>query len=322
MVRLDSDHANWVLIVILVAMALLLAMVSSLAYGDQISTQKAVSQSALRADQAAGLALASQQDRKEARTPAEAWYVARELYLAGRFAEAKRGFEQATATYSFDPALRMWAGMAAYRMKDHSAAIRHWRAACCDDFPMSGSGVWPAVALTAAYLETGQPKEAAKYIVPLERGDFGSDAAEHPIVSFYAALVYEQLAITAPQYRDAVEESLAEKYSPPLASSDAGFTVSPNSRSWLIFLTKRSLQRTIRGARFFEWTAPLVPESATVEPSLAPTVEDLLEALGSADFVSQTRGKLRALRLYESPPKRRIEIFDDPELIKRGRFIA
>jgi tetratricopeptide (TPR) repeat protein len=320
MVRFDSDHANWVLVVILVAMALLLAMVSS-ASGDQITTQQGVSQSAIRANQVAGLAVAVQQDRKEARTPSEVWYVARELYLAGRFAEARRSFEQA-ATYSFDPALQMWAGMAAYRMNDHSAAIRHWRAAWCDDFPRSEAGVWPVVALTAAYLESGQLKEAAKYIVPLERGDFGSEAAQQPVVSFYAALVYEQLAITAPQYRDAVEESLAETYSPPLASSDAGFMISPNNRSWLIFLTKRSLQRTIRGARFFEWTAPLVPESATVEPSLAPTVEDLLEALGSADFVSQARGKLRALRLYESPPKRRIEIFDDPELIKRGRFIA
>ena len=82
------------------------------------------------------------------------------------------------------------------------------------------------------------------------------------------------------------------------------------------------VRRTIRGARPFDWAAPVVPESATVEPSFAPTVGELLESLGSADFASQARRKLRALDLYQSPPNRRPEIFDDPELIKRGRFIA
>ena len=143
-----------------------------------------------------------------------------------------------------------------------------------------------------------------------------------PIVSFYAALVYEQLATAAPKYREAVEESLAEKFSPALATRDGSQLVSPNSQSWLIFLTKRALQRTIRGARSLDRDAPVVPESATVEPSFAPTVGELLEALGSADFASQARRKLRALELYRSPPKRTIEIFDDPELFKRGRFIA
>jgi len=134
--------------------------------------------------------------------------------------------------------------------------------------------------------------------------------------------VYEQLATAAPKYREAVEESLAEKFSPALASSDGSQLVSPNSQSWLTFLTKRALQRTIRGARSLDRTAPMVPESATVEPSFAPTVEELLECLGSADFASQAHRKLRALELYQSPPNRRPEIFDDPELIKRGRFIA
>jgi hypothetical protein len=173
-----------------------------------------------------------------------------------------------------------------------------------------------------AELESGRPDRAARFIVPLERGDYGFEFADHPVVSFYAALVYEQLAIAAPKYREAVEESLAEKFSPALASNDGSQLVSPNSQSWLIFLTKRALQRTIRGARSFDWAAPVVPESATVEPSFAPTVEELLESLGSADFASQARRKLRALELYQSPPNRRPEIFDDPELIKRGRFIA
>jgi hypothetical protein len=179
-------------------------------------------------------------------------------------------------------------------------------------------GVWPVVALAAAELESGRPDRAARFIVPLERGDYGLEFADHPIASFYAALVYEQLASAAPKYREAVEESLAEKFSPALASSDGFQWVSPNSQSWLIFLTKRALQRTIRGARSFDWAAPVVPESATVEPSFAPTVEELLECLGSADFASKARRKLHALELYESPPNRRPEIFDAPELIKRG----
>ena len=231
-------------------------------------------------------------------------------------------FEKVLARYPSDPAALMWAGMAAFRTGDRATAIRHWGALWCDEAPLMECGVWPAVALAAAHLESGQADYAARFIVPLERGDFGSEVADHPVVSFYAALVYERLAIAAPKVRDAVEESLAEKFSPALASSDASTLVSPNSRSWLIFLTKRALQRTIRGARSLDWVAPVVPESATVEPSLTPTVEDLLEALGSADFASQARRTLRALELYESPPKRKIEIFDDPELIKRGRFIA
>lgn len=321
MFRMDGDHVSWFLVITLVTLALLLALVSSAGYGaDQIAGSRTDSTAIIRTDQSARSWVA-QQDRKEVRTASERWYVARELYRVGRFAEATREFERAAAGYLADPALEMWAGMAAYRAGDLAAAKRHWEAVRCDTGPMSDAGTWPVIALTAAYLRSGQVAEAARLIVPLERGDFGSEIAGQPLVSFYAALVYDHLAITAPKYRDAVEDSLAMKVSPPLASSDPGFVVSPNSQSWLIFLTKRALQQTIRHSRTFEWTAPLVADSATAEPSLAPSVEDLLEALGSADFSAQARGKLRAIQLYESPPKR-IEIFDDPELIKRGRFIA
>jgi tetratricopeptide (TPR) repeat protein len=319
MIRVDGDQVNWVLVVILVAMALLLAMVSSTAYGD---VRQGNPQAAARADQAAQFRQMAAQERKEVRTPSEVWYVARELYQAGKVEQARGMFEKVVAMYPSDPSARVWAGMAAFRSGDRVAAIRHWNAVWCDEAPVMECGVWPAVLLAAAELESGRPDRAARFIVPLERGDFGLEFADHPIVSFYAALVYEQLAIAAPKYREAVEESLAEKYSPSLASSDGVPIVSPNSRSWLIFLTKRAMQRTIRGARSFEWAAPVVPGSATVEPSFAPTVEELLECLGSADFASQARRKLRAIQLYESPPKRMIEIFDDPELIKRGRFFA
>jgi len=319
MVRFDGDHVNWVLVVILVAMALLLAMVSASANAD---VQQAAPQAAARADQARHFWQMAAQDRKEVRTPSEVWYVARELYQAGRVDEARGMFEKVVAAYPSDPAARMWAGMAAFRAGDRATAIRHWNAVWCDEAPVMECGVWPAVALAAAELESGRPDRAARFIVPLERGDFGFEFTDHPVVSFYAALVYEQLATAAPKYREAVEESLAEKFSPALASSDGSQMVSPNSQSWLIFLTKRALQRTIRGARSLDRAAPMVPESATLEPSFAPTVGELLECLGLADFASQARRKLRALELYQSPPNRRPEIFDDPELIKRGRFIA
>jgi hypothetical protein len=321
MFRMDGNHVSWFLVITLVTLALLLALVSSTGYGgDQVAVHRADSTTIIRTDHTARFWVA-QQGRKEVRTASERWYVARELYRAGRFGEATGEFERAAAGYMADPALEMWAGMAAYRAGNLAAAKRHWEAVRCDTGPMSEAGSWPIIALTAAYLKSGQVAEAARLIVPLERGEFGSEITEQPLVSFYAAIVYDQLASTAPKYRDAVEDSLAMKVSPPLASNDPGFAVSPNSQSWLIFLTKRALQQTIRHSRTFEWTAPLVPDSATAEPSLAPTVEDLLEALGSADFSAQARGKLRAIRLYESPPKR-IEIFDDPELIKRGRFNA
>jgi tetratricopeptide (TPR) repeat protein len=316
MFRLDGNQVNWVLVVVLVAMALLLAMVSSSAYGD---VQQRNAQSA-QAEQAKPLL--APQDRKEVRTASEAWYVARELYQAGQVQESREMFEKVVAAYPSDPAARMWAGMAAFRSGDRATAIRQWSAVWCDESPVTECGVWPAVALAAAELESGRPDRAARFIVPLERGDYGFEYADHPVVSFYAALVYEQLASAAPKYRDAVEESLAEKFSPALASNDGSLMLSPNSQSWLVFLAKRALERTIRGARSLNGAAPMVSESATAEPSFAPTVEELLESLGSADFASQARRKLRALDLYQSPPNRRPEIFDDPELIKRGRFIA
>jgi tetratricopeptide (TPR) repeat protein len=324
MLRFDGDHVNWVLVVILVAMALLLAMVSTAGYGavDIRSPQQADSQVAARADSVKLFWQVSSQDRKDVAAPSHVWYIARELYQAGRVEEAREMFNTVLARYPLDPGARMWAGMAAFRTGDQAMAIRHWQAMACDQAPVTEYGVWPALALAAAQLESGRPDRAARLIVPLERGDYGIEFAEHPVVSFYAALVYEQLAVSSPKYRDAVEESLAETYSPALASSDGSLIVSPNSRSWLIFLSKRALQRTIRGARSFDWAAPVVPQSAMVEPSFAPTVAEMLECLGSADFASQARRKLRALELYQSPPNRRPEIFDDPELIKRGRFIA
>ena len=45
--------------------------------------------------------------------------------------------------------------------------------------------------------------------------------------------------------------------------------------------------------------------------------EELLEAIGSADFATKARQKLRALKLYESQPERKIEIFDAPPLGSR-----
>jgi tetratricopeptide (TPR) repeat protein len=319
MIRLDGDHVNWVLVVTLVTMALLLAMVSSSAYG---TVQQSDLQAAAGADQAKHFWQLVAQDRKEVQTPSQVWYIARELYQAGRVEEARGMFEEVVVAYPHDPAARMWAGMAAHRAGDQLAAIRHLKAAWDQEGCVSELAVWPAVALAAVYLESGRPDEAARFVLPLERGDFGPDPAGHPVVSFYAAVVYEQLATAAPKYREAVEESLAEKFLPALASSDGSQLVSPNSQSWLIFLTKRALGRTIRGARSLDRAAPVVPESATVEPSFAPTVEELLECLGSADFASQARRKLRALEIYQSPPNRRPEIFDDPELIKRVRFIA
>jgi hypothetical protein len=323
MFHADGDHVNWVLVVVLVAMALLLAMVSSTGYGAvDIRSPQPVDPTTARADQAKLFWQVAAQDRKEVQTPSEVWYIARELYQAGRVEEARVMFEKVAAAYPADPGARMWAGMAAMRTGDRAAAIRHWNAVWCDEAPVMECGVWPAVVLAAAELESGRPDRAARFIVPLERGDFGFEFTDHPIVSFYAALVYEQLATAAPKYREAVEESLAEKFSPALAANDGSQWVSPNSQSWLIFLTKRALGRTIRGAWSIDRAAPVVPESATVEPSFAPTVGEFLEALGSADFASQARRKLRALDIYQSPSNRRPEIFDDPELIKRGRFIA
>jgi hypothetical protein len=338
----DGDHVNWVLVIILVALALLLALVSTSGYG---STPPADREAAIPDRQIQAIEWAAQQ-RKELRTASETWYIVRALYQAGRVAESRELFDAVVAVYSYDPAARVWAGMAAFRCGDRAAAIRRWNALWCDEAPVMECGVWPAVALAAAELESRRPLEAARYIVPLERGDCGREVFEHPIASFYAALVYEQLATMAPKYRDAVEESLAEKFSPALASRKAGFQsasdnhqswqapglphvasdvsqmLSPNSQSWLIFLAKRSLERTIRAARSLDWDAPVVPASATVEPSFAPTVGELLESLGSADFAAQARRKLRALELYESPPNRTPEFFDDPMWMKRGRFIA
>ena len=315
----DGDHVNWVLVVVLVALALLLAMVSSTGYGfDQPSRVPAAG----RENQAAMFWRIVSQDtkgRKEVLTPSENWHVARELYLTGKFAESRKAFERVLVFYPDDPAVKMWAGMAAYRTGDRAGAARHWEAVRCDGDVTSEFGVWSAIALAAVHLEEGRVDLAARLILPLDGDNIqpAESAANHPIVSFYAALVYEELANAAREYRDAVEESLAEKFSPPLASADKGVMVSPNSKSWLVFLTKRALQRTIREAGAIEWTASIVPEAATAEPSLAPTVGELLEAIGSADFATKARQKLRALKLYESQPERKIEIFDAPPLGNR-----
>jgi hypothetical protein len=322
MFRIDGDQTNWILVIVLVALALLLALVSTSAYGDVRLGNSQVTARSDQTSQANRPFPVVAQDRNEVRTVSEIWYIGRELYRARQFEQSYRYFETVATRYPADAGAQIWAGMAAFRGGDRAAALRHWNAAWSGDVSVSERSVWPAIALAAAELESGRPDRAARFIVPLERSDQGPEIADHPIVSFYAALVYEHLTKSAPKYREAVEDSLAVKFSPALASSDASQWVSPNSQSWLIFLTKRALQRANRGARSINWTAPVVPESATVEPSLAPTVEELLECLGSADFAAQARRKLRALELYLSPPDRRPEIFDDPETIKRGRFIA
>jgi len=164
MVRYDSDQVNWVLVVILDEMALLLAMVSSSANADQ---QQADPQAAARADQARQFWQMAAQERKEVRTPSEVWYVARELYQAGRTEEARGMFEKVVAAYPSDPAARMWAGMAAFRTGDRATAIRHWNAVWCAEAPVMECGVWPAVVLAVAELESGRPDRAARLIVPL-----------------------------------------------------------------------------------------------------------------------------------------------------------
>jgi hypothetical protein len=319
MIRAEGDYANWVLVVILVALALLLAMVSSTGYGsptlpDRVAGNQLVQESTLKPPGAPG--------RSRVQTDSDRWYVARELYRAGEFAEAREMFDSVVAAYPNDPAVRMWAGLTAARMQDWSTASNQWSA-------LSGRGevgpncnVWFTIARAAAELELGRPDRAAHLIVPLERGDFGQELSDHPIVCFYAAVVYEKLALVAPTYLDAVGETVGERLSPPIASTDQEILVSPNSRSWLVFLAKRSLVHAVRQAGSFDRSASLVSEQVTAEPSFAPTAADLLDALGSSDFAAQARLKLRALDLYLNPPSRRHEPFNDPDILKRWRFIA
>src|SRR5262245_46978677 len=104
MFRMDGDHVSWFLVITLVTFALLLALVSSAGYGaDQIAGQRTDSIAIIPTDQSARSWVA-QQDRKEVRTASERWYVARELYREGRFAEATGEFERAAAGYLADPA--------------------------------------------------------------------------------------------------------------------------------------------------------------------------------------------------------------------------
>jgi hypothetical protein len=304
-----SHHdVNWILVVILIVLALLLTLVQSAGYGSAASLDR------VGASRSGGVAAAP---NLGVQSPSEPWHLACEMFRAGFDAESRAMFERVVAHYPQDPAARMWAGMAAFRVKDYEAATAHWRVACGSEG--TPPQVWLAIAHTAAQLERGRADEAARWIVPLERGDFGAPVADHPIVSFYAALVYEQLAIGAPRYRDAVEESLAERFSPALARGDAAAPVGPNSGSWLTFLARRALERTVR-ARAVDWTAPVVAPETTIEPSLVPTVEDLLDALGSADFALRAHQKLRALRMYRSPPNRAIEQYDAAPI--QGRVVV
>jgi hypothetical protein len=172
--------------------------------------------------------------------------------------------------------------------------------------------------MAAAELDLGRTDRAARYVVPVERGDYGLELACHPVVSFYAGRVYELLAMAAPKYREAVEESLAEKFSSAVASKDESQWASPNSRSWLIFLAKRAYSQAARSDWSLNHAMPIMPETATAEPSFVPTVGELLECLGSTDFAAQSRRKLRAIKLYQSEP----ELFHDRHWMKRGQFIA
>lgn len=250
----------------------------------------------------------------------ELWYLARELYQAGEIAHARTAFEQAVRARPIDAGIRVWAGLAAYRLGDRDSAVSHWTRAS-ESLVDPDRGMWISLALTASYLDSGEVEQAARLIIPLERGDGEAQSSGHPVVSFYAGMVYERLATVAPSYRDAVEESVAERFTPPLAAAAADSMASPNSKSWLLFLAKRCYQRTITEARTSDWWAvPVVPWQTTLEPSLTPTVEELLEALGSDDFANQASQKLRALRIYESESDRGIEFFDPEELFRTGRI--
>lgn len=324
MINAHADHVNWMLVVILVTLALLLALVSSTGGFAQV----AVSVAPATTDESRGLlversAVSVQAGSHQESRFSEVCYLARELYQAGKLAEARNAFEDAVAARPIDSGARAWAGIAAYREGDHAAAVSHWNRVALSAGKNSDSSVWAAIAQSASYLETDDLKNAARILVPLERKeeDISASRGVHPVATFYAGLLYEKLALAAPDYRDAVEESLGERFSSPMASAGEGVSASPNSRAWLQFLAKRCFQRTVRQARVSEWwTVPVVPWQATLDPSLAPTVEDLLDALGSADFAYQAAQKLRALRIYESEPDRGIEIFDPQGLFRAGKI--
>jgi hypothetical protein len=314
MISVSSDHVHPVLIVVLVALALLLAMVES-AGREPVRLPDPT-------PVLVPVVWMSDPGETRAWDGLEQWAVARKLYRSGEVEAAREQFESVLAAFPHDPAVRMWAGMTAYHLGDREMALRHWETAWGEEARTSVLGVWPAIALAATHLELGQVDEAARRIVPLERGDVAIEPSptDHPVVGFYAALVYEQLAHVSRDFRDAVEESLGERFSPCLAAND-GSGVVPNSRSWLVFLARWALTRTIREAQRLDWSAPVIPAAATAGPALAPTVEDLLACLGSADFAVQARGKLRALQHHELRPSPEGEIYDAP-MFERGHLIA
>jgi hypothetical protein len=342
MVRADADHVNWVLVVILAALALLLAMVSSSASphrakpaADWSDVDSLLQQRFTRSSPRPGEPVAAGQESigsERLWTVSEGWYVGCELYRAGRFAQARWALERVVNVLPDDAAARTWAGMATLRAGDPAGAIRQWEPVWTGNAPGSEPWLWSGVAMVAVHLEAGSVDDAARIMLRLEdeapgaagtgHAADGPRAGVYPIISFYAARVYEALASEAADYRDAVEEPLRERFSPVLAAREPGVVTIPNSRSWLTFLAKRALKEAVRGAGSIDWSAPVVAESATVEPSLAPTVEELLEAIGSADFAVQARGKLRALEIYESQPEPEIEIFDTVEPRERNRRIA
>ncbi len=318
--EIESDRTqHWLLVMLLVALALVLALATSSGYGRMASPQSGPLAVGERQMPARPLLVVP---TAEPRARSEAWFVARELYRAGRWNDSARWFGWAAAQYPDDPALEMWRGMAAYRAGDTTAAVTHWETVWADGSAAARGGVWPALALAATALDTGDYGRAAELVLPLEAdgANAGIDLAGG-LVDYYAALVYEAWAYEAPSYLDAAGEIGGGPFTPPLATTDPRMLVHPSSRSWLVFLTRRALERACRASPRIDGSAHLVAPDATAEPSLAPTVGELLEALGAADFPVQARQKLRAVRLYESA-RDKPEIFDDIETLLRGRFVA
>jgi tetratricopeptide (TPR) repeat protein len=175
-----------------------------------------------------------------------------------------------------DDGLELWQAIVIARADAPRHTIKVWNQV---QLPAS-TRIWRDVTLAAAYLRAGDLKMAEVALDAAVEAD-----RHHPVVHYYAALIRLEQAHTTKSWPDAIGPTRTRlvSYLPD---------VSPNSADMYRLAAANALDRVIEYADRLTPSEPLIPPDWTIEPTLRPTINDLLVALGAKDHLAMSHNLL------------------------------
>lgn len=178
----------------------------------------------------------------------------------------------------------MWRALELQHGAKYDDAVAAWQSI---DLPCETT-VWKQVALGQAYLATTEIESASEVLLDAKDLD-----PENPVVHYFLGLLRLEQACVAEQWQDAVGPTVTAFV------AHRPTEIAPNSKSMYELTAVMELEEAIKLAPDVWMDQPLVPTDWPTRAALAPTVGDLLLAVGAKNFEAKAHNVLSYIYLEQ-----------------------